>query len=94
MTFFMNQARPWPHPNSVYVNSDIIIVVYNQAGLEDFRRRLQMLTQTVTRHQLILPLISTMTFHSDITVRSCNSIRPGNDIRSERRSFRYCRSSR
>ena len=41
--FFMNQARPWPHPNSVYVNSDIIIVVYNQAGLEDFRRRLQML---------------------------------------------------
>ena len=45
--FFMNNARPWPHPNSLYINKNIIIVVYNQAGLEDFRHKLRLLRSNI-----------------------------------------------
>ena len=41
--FFMHKAQPWPHPNSVYVNQDIIIIVYNQIGLDDFKNILRTL---------------------------------------------------
>lgn len=41
--FFMHDARPWPHPNAVFINNDIIIVVYNQNGLNDFRNKLHQL---------------------------------------------------
>lgn len=41
--FFMYQARPWPHKNSVFVNNNIIIVIYNQAGLEDFQQKIKVL---------------------------------------------------
>ena len=71
----MNQARPWPHPNSVYVNPDIIIVVYNQAGLEDFRRRLQMLPKPK-------PTSINFAAHPDIAAHSGNNARFGNGIRS------------
>lgn len=45
--FFMNNARPWPHPNSLYINKNIIIVVYNQAGLDDFRHKLRQLRSNI-----------------------------------------------
>ncbi len=41
--FFMEEARPWPHQNAIYVNKDIILVVYNQAGLDDFRQKIRTL---------------------------------------------------
>lgn len=41
--FFMTKARPWPHPNAVFINSDIIVIIYNQAGLNDFRDKLRRL---------------------------------------------------
>ena len=41
--FFMHKAQPWPHPNSVYINQDIIIIVYNQIGLDDFKNILRTL---------------------------------------------------
>ncbi len=41
--FFMQKAEPWPSPNAVYVNKDIIIIVYNQAGLNDFKNTLRTL---------------------------------------------------
>ncbi len=41
--FFMDEARPWPHPNAVFVNKDIIVVIYNQAGLDEFRQKLRAL---------------------------------------------------
>ncbi len=41
--YFMEKARPFPHPEAVYVNKDIIIVVYNQAGLNDFREKIRTL---------------------------------------------------
>lgn len=43
--FFMNDSRPWPHANSVYINKDIIIVIYNQAGLDNFRHKIRELYQ-------------------------------------------------
>ncbi len=45
--FFMYEARPWPHPNAVFINNDIIIVVYNQNGLTDFRNKLYRLSKDV-----------------------------------------------
>lgn len=41
--FFMKKAKPWPHPNSVYMNQDIIIIVYNQTGLDEFKNILRTL---------------------------------------------------
>lgn len=41
--YFMEQAQPFPHKNAVFINKDIIIIVYNQAGLDDFRQKIRML---------------------------------------------------
>lgn len=41
--FFMNKAAPFPHKNAVYLNNDIILVIYNQAGLDDFRQKIKQL---------------------------------------------------
>lgn len=41
--YFMEKARPFPDVNAVFVNTDIIIVIYNQAGLDDFRKKISML---------------------------------------------------
>ena len=38
--FITEDARPWPHPNSVYINKDIILIIYNQIGLTDFRQKI------------------------------------------------------
>lgn len=41
--FFMTQSRPWPHENSIYINPNILIVVYNQIGLNEFRNKIRQL---------------------------------------------------
>ncbi len=41
--YFIQQARPFPHSEAVFVNQDIIIVIYNQAGLDDFREKIRIL---------------------------------------------------
>ncbi|MBR2273888.1 MAG: hypothetical protein IJ864_03535 [Alphaproteobacteria bacterium] len=33
-------ARPYPHPNCIFLNKDIILVIYNQDGLTEFRRKI------------------------------------------------------
>lgn len=38
--FINEDAHPWPHPNSVYINKDIIILIYNQIGLSEFRQKI------------------------------------------------------
>lgn len=43
--FFINQSRPWPHANAIYINQNIIIVIYNQIGLEEFRAKIRKLYQ-------------------------------------------------
>lgn len=43
--FIMQQAQPWPHQNSVYINNQIILVIYNHAGLTDFRKKIAPLQQ-------------------------------------------------
>lgn len=39
--FFITQASPWPHENAVFVNKDIIIVIYNQVDLTEFRHKIR-----------------------------------------------------
>lgn len=41
--YFMNEARPFPHKNAIFINKDIIIIIYNQVGLDDFREKIRML---------------------------------------------------
>jgi hypothetical protein len=43
--FIMQEASPWPHQNSVYLNKDIILVIYNQVGLNEFRKKILPLRQ-------------------------------------------------
>lgn len=43
--FFINESQPWPHTNSIYINNDIIIIVYNQIGLDEFRYKIRQLYQ-------------------------------------------------
>lgn len=43
--FYMTQARPWPHPTSVRIINDVIIIIYNNYGLNDFKQKLQQLKQ-------------------------------------------------
>ncbi len=38
--FITEDARPWPHPNSVYINKNIILIIYNQTGLTEFRQKI------------------------------------------------------
>lgn len=38
--FINNEARPYPHKNSVFVNDDIIIIVYNQYGLDLLKEKI------------------------------------------------------
>ena len=41
--FFQNDARPWPHKNSIYMNQNIIIIILNQFGLTEFKQQLKSL---------------------------------------------------
>ncbi len=47
--FFMNEAKPWPHKNSVYLNDHVIIIIYNQVGLDEFRAKLQSLLPFINK---------------------------------------------
>jgi len=37
--FIMNKAYPYPHKDSVFVNDDVIIVIYNRYGLEQLKEK-------------------------------------------------------
>ncbi|MCM1322764.1 MAG: glucosyltransferase domain-containing protein [Acetobacter sp.] len=41
--YFITEAKPFPHPSSIFVNDDIIIIIYNQAGLDEFREKIRTL---------------------------------------------------
>jgi hypothetical protein len=41
--FIMHQAKPWPDVHSVFVNQNIIIVIYNLSTLNEFQQKLQRL---------------------------------------------------
>lgn len=43
--FYTTQARPWPHPTSVRIINDVIIIIYNNYGLEDFKHKLRQVRQ-------------------------------------------------
>lgn len=38
--FITKEAQPWPHPNSVYINKNIILIIYNQSGLQEFQQKI------------------------------------------------------
>jgi hypothetical protein len=39
--FIMRQAKPWPHPNSILINESILLIIYNQSGLDEFRNKIK-----------------------------------------------------
>lgn len=39
--YIMHDARPFPHSNAIFINKDIIIIVYNQTDLDEFRKKIQ-----------------------------------------------------
>lgn len=39
--FIMYQAKPWPHSDSILINDKILLVIYNQAGLDEFRNKIK-----------------------------------------------------
>ena len=39
--FIMYQAKPWPHSDSILINDKIMLVIYNQAGLDEFRNKIK-----------------------------------------------------
>ena len=41
--FFMHQAQPYPHKNCIWIDDSIIIVIYNNYGLEDFKNKIKTL---------------------------------------------------
>ena len=41
--FVMTQAAAWPSKNSILINNNIIIIFYNQYGLDDFKLKLHQL---------------------------------------------------
>ncbi|MBP3688110.1 MAG: glucosyltransferase domain-containing protein [Alphaproteobacteria bacterium] len=41
--FFIHKAAPFPHKNAVFINNDIIVVIYDQTGLDDFRQKIKQL---------------------------------------------------
>lgn len=42
--FILEQAQPYPHKNSIFINHDIIIVIYNQIGLTQLQEKIHALT--------------------------------------------------
>ena len=43
--FMMNEAAPWPHKNSLYIDDNTIFVIYNRYGLEELKSKLQSIAQ-------------------------------------------------
>ncbi len=41
--FIINKALPWPHPNSIIVTKDAIIIILNYYGLNDLKNKLRQL---------------------------------------------------
>ena len=41
--FIMHQAKPWPHPNSIFIKDNVLLVVYNQIGLNEFQNKIKSL---------------------------------------------------
>ena len=41
--FIINKAYPWPHKNSIYINNNIIIVIYTQTELNALKEKIKML---------------------------------------------------
>ena len=41
--FVMTKASPWPSENSIFINNNIIIIFYDQYGLDDFKSKLRQL---------------------------------------------------
>ena len=39
--FIMYEASPWPSNNSVLITNNIIVVIYNQFGLQEFRKKIK-----------------------------------------------------
>lgn len=39
--FIMYEASPWPSNNSVLITNNIIIIIYNQFGLQEFRKKIK-----------------------------------------------------
>ena len=39
--FFMHEAHPWPHPNSILINNDTLFVIFNQNGLNEFKNKIK-----------------------------------------------------
>lgn len=37
--FIKNDARPWPHKNAIFLDDKILIVIYNQQGLDEFTKK-------------------------------------------------------
>lgn len=38
--YLMNRAAPWPNSNSVYINEDVIYLVFSQKGLDEVKQRI------------------------------------------------------
>ena len=38
--FISEKAQPYPHPNSIWIDDNIIIVIYNRYGLDDLKNKL------------------------------------------------------
>jgi hypothetical protein len=41
--FFIHQAQPWPHNNSIFIKNDFIIVVYHPQSLMEFKDKIRQL---------------------------------------------------
>ncbi len=41
--FIINKAYPWPHKNSIYINNNIIIVIYTQTELNALKEKIKIL---------------------------------------------------
>ena len=39
--FIIEQAKPWPHPNAILIKDNILLVIYNQSGLDEFRNKIK-----------------------------------------------------
>ena len=41
--FFMHQAQPWPHKNSIFIKNDFIIITYHPQTLQEFKDKIKQL---------------------------------------------------
>ena len=39
--FIIHEAKPWPHPNSIFIKDNVLLVVYNQIGLNEFQNKIK-----------------------------------------------------